>query len=174
MGVSPSSSIRHRFGRLEKSAPASKPKPFAQAPSNSVFSRIGRTGGSSSSPTQRPLPSGIQSRLGRITNGGSGAVQKREANPLSGRMKVRAANTGLKRGKQPAPIKAKGRKPTQKASRSTDRSGSKKVASRGTEKGKKNMSADDLDKALDTYMMKDPKVAQTRLDDELDSYMDDA
>ncbi|SAL94833.1 hypothetical protein [Absidia glauca] len=168
--------LNERFGRLEKSAPVSKPKPNAQAPnkSNSVFSRIGRTGGPSSSPTRRPLPSGIQSRLGRISNGGGGAVQKREANPLGGRVKLREATTGLNRGKQRTPIKTKGRQQTRKASRSADRPGSKKEAGRGTGKGKKSMSANDLDKALDTYMMKDPKVAQTRLDDELDSYMGEA
>lgn len=39
---------------------------------------------------------------------------------------------------------------------------------------KKPATADDLDRALDAYMMKDPKTAQAKLDAELTSYMDEA
>ncbi|KAI8978523.1 hypothetical protein BDB01DRAFT_898745 [Pilobolus umbonatus] len=38
----------------------------------------------------------------------------------------------------------------------------------------KKMSAEDLDKSLDAYMMKDPKTAQAKLDAELNAYMDEA
>lgn len=37
----------------------------------------------------------------------------------------------------------------------------------------KQVSKDDLDKSLDEYMMKDPKTAQARLDDELNQYLAD-
>jgi hypothetical protein len=33
-------------------------------------------------------------------------------------------------------------------------------------------SKDSLDKELDSYMMKDPKAAMARLDDDLDEYME--
>ena len=39
---------------------------------------------------------------------------------------------------------------------------------------RKPVTAQDLDKSLDAYMMKDAKTAQSKLDDELDSYMDES
>ncbi|KAI8090903.1 uncharacterized protein B0P05DRAFT_527904 [Gilbertella persicaria] len=43
-----------------------------------------------------------------------------------------------------------------------------------TQKKKKPVTAEDLDRAMDSYMMKDPKTAQAKLDAELTSYMDEA
>lgn len=55
----------------------------------------------------------------------------------------------------------------------------KKVQKKGLpQKGKKVVkkpaSAEDLDRALDDYMMKDPKTMQARLDDDITSYMAEA
>ncbi|KAL0077934.1 hypothetical protein J3Q64DRAFT_1288295 [Phycomyces blakesleeanus] len=44
----------------------------------------------------------------------------------------------------------------------------------GRQEKPKRATAEDLDKALDAYMMKDPKTAQIKLDEEITSYMDEA
>lgn len=50
----------------------------------------------------------------------------------------------------------------------------KKDVKKSDNKKKKPLSAEDLDKSLDAYMMKDPKTAQAKLDEELTSYMNEA
>ena len=56
-------------------------------------------------------------------------------------------------------VNAKNKKPVPK--------GNKKVV-------KKPATAEELDRALDSYMMKDPKTAQARLDDDMAAYMAEA
>jgi len=51
--------------------------------------------------------------------------------------------------------------------------GGRNVASRGGRKKKQNVSQEDLDADLDSYMGGNEKVASQKLDDDLDSYMAD-
>ncbi|KAI9259923.1 hypothetical protein BY458DRAFT_557709 [Sporodiniella umbellata] len=64
-------------------------------------------------------------------------------------------------------------KPNVKTNRKPD---PKKKGGKDSKKNekKKPLSADDLDRSLDAYMMKDPKTAQAKLDAELSSYMSEA
>ncbi|CAO3703030.1 unnamed protein product [Rhizopus stolonifer] len=87
----------------------------------------------------------VQQRLGKMVNDN----QKR------GRTAARVTKPNTSRNKRPEQKK----------------NGGKDV--KRNEK-KKPMSADDLDRSLDAYMMKDPKTAQAKLDAELSTYMSEA
>ncbi|CAO3588868.1 unnamed protein product [Absidia cylindrospora] len=145
--------------------------------STSVFSRIKGVNDPSTSAKRPGSASNIQSRIGRVS---PGPIQKRvgkDQTTASRKLKfVAGGRIGPNRGKQTTKLKTTA-KQRSKGNLKTDfknkQNKTKPLA--GDEKRKKKaLSADDLDKALDTYMMKDPKTAQARLNDELDSYMDEA
>ncbi|KAI9353088.1 hypothetical protein BD770DRAFT_392991 [Pilaira anomala] len=88
----------------------------------------------------------IQSRLGGRAGGGGGIRKKA----------VVVSNKRVIAAKRPIHQKKKASLPQKK-----------KVV-------KKPATAEDLDRALDDYMMKDPKSMKTRLDDDIESYMAEA
>ncbi|CEG70198.1 hypothetical protein RMATCC62417_06139 [Rhizopus microsporus] len=95
-----------------------------------------------------PKPKSIQQRLGK---------------PVDTRRKPAMAGRITKPNKKPArqqPQKKQQQKP--------------KNDKKGTKQKKKPLSQEDLDKSLDAYMMKDPKTAQAKLDEELTTYMQEA
>ncbi|KAM3581356.1 hypothetical protein VKS41_006182 [Umbelopsis sp. WA50703] len=129
----------------------------------------------------------IQNRLGKPKNAGikkSGPARKLKGGPIpmegvqrTGKITARnqkglanlrqkkgsAVNTQNKIGRGKAP------------QRGPAASGKGKVQDKRKKQDQKpkQMSKDDLDKSLDEYMMKDPKTAQARLDDELNQYLAD-
>ncbi|ORZ12415.1 hypothetical protein BCR42DRAFT_82073 [Absidia repens] len=169
--------LNERFGRLEKPAPTPRAvvTTVEAQRSTSVFSRIKGANGTSSSVKKRGNASDIQSRIGRVS---AGSIQKRVGkNQTTTSRKLKSmAGVGSNRGKQTTKLKADAKQGS-KGNRKTDlknKQNKTKTLTGDDKRKKKALSADDLDKALDTYMMKDPKTAQARLNDELDSYMDEA
>lgn len=156
----------YRFSKLVKSAPVARPTgPTGPTVgktngSSSVFSRLR---GAKPSPTRgRVGATHIQNRLGKTVGG---SIKKRGSKsgptPMQGIEKQRKArNSRMGKGA----IGGK-RQPTSK---------SKQQLQKGKKVTDKKPTVDDLDKALDAYMMKDPKTAQAKLDAELTSYMDEA
>lgn len=160
----------NRFSKIVKSAVSSRPTVAANVHNNnnntndigggSVFSRLR---GAKTASRGRIGSTNIQNRLGKTNSGG---IKKRGggggATPMKGieRQKGRIAKKVVGK-KQTAVMNKQGKKqsPQQKQKK-------KEV--------KKPATADDLDRALDAYMMKDPKTAQAKLDAELTSYMDEA
>ncbi|KAI8328734.1 hypothetical protein BC941DRAFT_444462 [Chlamydoabsidia padenii] len=158
-----SGGLNERFGRLDKPAPTTiKPTTTqTKTQNNSVFSRIGRTG--PSSPIVKRSSGGIQSRLGRNSRG---IIPKKQQGVIARITPKAITKQQQHRGAKQTP---KIKQQIQKGNNRSKLGSNKKVEAK-----KKPLSADDLDKALDTYMMKDPKAAQARLNDELDSYMGEA
>lgn len=145
IGVIRFSKIVNSQKKSINTAPPTRPT----GPSNtSVFSRL-RGAKPVLARTGRPN-SNIQSRLGRIGAGGGGNIKKNQKV-----LPVRGA--GNKR--------VIGKKVVQKK---------KGVVQKGKKVVKKPATAEDLDRALDDYMMKDPKAMQARLDDDITSYMAEA
>ena len=152
-----------RFSQLDKSK--------KQPPTSSVFSRI-RGSGQPTGPAGRRTTN-IQSRLNKPVAAG---IRKRTGpTPMQGVERSGRGRNAVTKGRgrvntqfqQRGNQSNRGKQPQRGAARGA-RGG------RGTDKGRKPVSAQDLDKSLDDYMMKDPKTAQSRLDAELNSYMDDA
>ncbi|KAI8099237.1 uncharacterized protein BX664DRAFT_320752 [Halteromyces radiatus] len=169
--------LNERFGRLEQSTSSQptnvKRSVISMKRTDSVFSRI--CASNSNIVGKKNDRSSIQNRLGKVSGGGN--IRKRDLKQsVRSRLSTHAIvrNTGLtKRGKQTM-------KPQTRAQQIRSGNNRKKAITsaapnkKKTNTGKKAVSADDLDKALDSYMMKDPKTAQAKLDDELNTYMDEA
>jgi hypothetical protein len=155
--------LNERFSRLDKGPARSQPSVSGGAASGgSVFSRL-----QSNPPGRRNAPTSIQNRLSRPVNA---RIQKKPA--PAGRQKRESL---LPKGgrAQRGVTKPMGKK---SAAGSGSGRGQEKRSAKGgkdTKQKPKKLSADDLDKSLDAYMMKDSKTAQSKLDAELDSYMDD-
>ncbi|KAI8373557.1 hypothetical protein EDC96DRAFT_498752 [Choanephora cucurbitarum] len=122
----------------------------------SVFSRLR----GAKQDTPRARAKSIQSRLGKTVNGG---VQKRGTKaPVKGTATGRAdkrTQASLKKGV--------------KAQQQNKKNGPQDKKKQQQQK-KKPLTAEELDRAMDAYMMKDPKTAQAKLDAEITSYMDEA
>ncbi|OBZ90816.1 hypothetical protein A0J61_01149 [Choanephora cucurbitarum] len=128
----------------------------AKSSTASVFSRLR----GAKQDTPRARAKSIQSRLGKTVNGG---VQKRGAKAsvkgtATGRVDKRT-NASLKKGV--------------KAQQQNKKNGAQDKKKQQQQK-KKPLTAEELDRAMDAYMMKDPKTAQAKLDAEITSYMDEA
>ncbi|KAI8147318.1 hypothetical protein BJV82DRAFT_575317 [Fennellomyces sp. T-0311] len=155
--------LNERFSQLDKS----KKQPQGQS---SVFSRIrGNTNANG-----RRNPSSIQNRLTKPVNSG---VRKRTGpTPMQGVQRAGRGRNVVAKGRGQTNNNAqqrgnqnnRGNNKQQRGGRAAGRGG------RANDKARKPVSAQDLDKSLDDYMMKDPKTAQSRLDAELNSYMDEA
>lgn len=163
----------YRFSQLEKSR---KQNPPADSRSGSVFARI-RAGNNNNS-----RRNDIQSRLSKPAK--SGAIRKRGGpTPMKGIERTGpASRRGGNRGNAATTAAAaarggKGGKNTKRGGGANNNNNSKRGGRGGGAKrgGKRTrLSATDLDKSLDDYMMKDPKTAQSRLDAELNEYMDES
>lgn len=140
----------------------SRAKPLAnKGPSNnaSVFSRLR----GSSKPGAGRVNNNIKSRLGKTIGGGIKKNSNRPT-PMSGVVKTGNGNKRVVAGKRGGVVAKK-----------SSLLGKKKLQGKGGKKvEKKKLSAEDLDKALDSYMMKDPKAARARLDDDMNAYMAEA
>ncbi|KAI7868962.1 hypothetical protein BDF14DRAFT_1789855 [Spinellus fusiger] len=194
-----SGGLNERFSQLRQQP---KKQGLAQQTTmpNSVFHRLRGSGSSSTAPPPPPGAShrnrhgtsnGIQSRLGKSIGGG---IRKRSAttnqglSPMTGVERTYPRGNGKLAVKQRSPYGVR-RGQTAVATHNSHR-GSTRGGARGRGGGRgglngrggsvgahvkpKKSSAEDLDKALDAYMMKDPKTAQQKLDEELNSYMDEA
>ncbi|KAI8639950.1 hypothetical protein BD408DRAFT_420601 [Parasitella parasitica] len=157
-----SGGLNERFSKIVKSAMSSRPSAAVSNNHNtnesnnggSVFSRLR---GAKNTTRGRVGSTNIQNRLGKTNNGG---IKKRGGpTPMKGieKQKGRIAKAAAGK-KQTAAMKKQSKTQSQPKKKDT----------------KKPATADDLDKALDAYMMKDPKTAQAKLDAELTSYMDEA
>ncbi|KAI8370941.1 hypothetical protein BD560DRAFT_423723 [Blakeslea trispora] len=122
----------------------------------SVFSRLR---GAKPAAT-RVRAKSIQSRLGKTVSGG---VQKRG---------VKATSKGVAGGRVDKRTNASSLKKGVKAQQKGKKNGSQDK--KNQQKKKKPLTQEELDKAMDAYMMKDPKTAQAKLDAEISSYMDEA
>lgn len=164
-----------RFSQLGKGAANTKNK-------SSITNRLGPQNAG------RAHVANIQSRLGKAKNAGikkSGPARKMNSGPtkmdgIQNTGKLIARNqkglANLRTNKNPgsAAQKKLGRNNAKRPA--ANARGKPKASGKGKnqERGKpKPMSKDDLDKSLDEYMMKDPKTAQARLDDELNQYLAD-
>lgn len=161
-------SFDYRFSQLEKSR---KQNPPADSRSGSVFARI-RAGNNNNS-----RRNDIQSRLSKPAK--SGAIRKRGGpTPMKGIERTGpASRRGGNRGNAAtAAAAARGGKGGKNTKRGGANNNTSKRGGRGAKRGGKRtrLSATDLDKSLDDYMMKDPKTAQSRLDAELNEYMDES
>ncbi|KAG0170068.1 hypothetical protein DFQ28_002582 [Apophysomyces sp. BC1034] len=178
--------LNERFSQLEKSQKPSKINAPSQAQprQTSVFSRIrGAKANSNATASGRKLSAGIQDRLGKPRNGGirkpgsgSSAMSGVErTGPLRDRRAVRGGplrgRGGASQNRRGVPSRGGARVASRGATRGGGRGASN--SARAADKPKK-VTSEDLDKALDDYMMKDPKTAQSKLDLELTSYMDEA
>lgn len=163
------------------------------------FSQLGKpaTGAAKSKPaiTNRLGPqnagrahvANIQSRLGKAKNAGiKKAPLKRKSNGPTAMEGVERAGKASTRNQKGLANLRKSKPNAANGQKNVARNNAKRPApnargkSKGQDKGKpqertktKAVSKDDLDKSLDEYMMKDPKTAQARLDDELNSYLAD-
>ncbi|KAF1796390.1 hypothetical protein FB192DRAFT_1404195 [Mucor lusitanicus] len=157
-----SGGLNERFSKIVKSAVAQRMPTAAVSNTTStgggsVFSRLR---GPKTTPRGKPGSTNIQNRLGK-TNGG-GIKKKRVGGP--------SPMEGIERQKGRVTKRVVGKKqPTKQGS-----SGKQSPQQKQKKVAKKPATAEDLDKALDAYMMKDPKTAQAKLDAELTSYMDEA
>ncbi|KAL9546153.1 hypothetical protein MBANPS3_006799 [Mucor bainieri] len=158
-----SGGLNERFSKIVKSA-VSQRMPTAvnstvSTGGGSVFSRLR---GAKTTPRGKPGSTNIQNRLGKTNSGGIKKKRAGGASPMEGieRQKGRVAAKRVVGKQQPS-------KQGSTSKQSTQQKQKKKVV-------KKPATAEDLDKALDAYMMKDPKTAQAKLDAELTSYMDEA
>lgn len=138
-----------------------------------MFARI-RGGNNNNNNSRR---NDIQSRLSKPVK--SGAIRKRGGpTPMKGIERTGPASRRGGRGNAASTAAAaarnKGGKNTKRgaANNSNKRGGRGGAAKRGGKRTR--LSATDLDKSLDDYMMKDPKTAQSRLDAELNEYMDES
>lgn len=125
----------------------------------SVFSRL-----RGSNPVNSRANNNIKSRLGKTIGGGIKKNSNRPT-PMSGVVKTGSGNKRVVAGKRGGVVAKK-----------TSLLAKKKLQGKGGKKGgeKKKLTAEDLDKALDNYMMKDPKAARARLDDDMNAYMAEA
>ncbi|KAI9271751.1 hypothetical protein BDA99DRAFT_534223 [Phascolomyces articulosus] len=186
--------LNERFSQLDQSK-----KPSSNG-TGSVFSRI--RGGNSNNNNAKPgrrNTSNIQNRLSRPASGG---VRKRNGNHASTTSAmqgvVRSAagnrNSNQRHGRPGlGNRRTTGHRVTQQQRNNNRGASSSSQQQRGgnrannnnnqkgrnknnnnNNKGKKPVTAKDLDKSLDDYMMKDPQTAQSRLDAELNSYMDES
>ncbi|KAI8970453.1 hypothetical protein BDF20DRAFT_838810 [Mycotypha africana] len=114
-----------------------------------IQNRLGRVnGGLKKKPA---TSSNTKGGVGRNNRGGDGRIQKRQRQQPQQQQRGDIKNKGKGKGKAST---------TQK--------------NKQQQKSKKPLTAEQLDKALDSYMMKDSTYAQAKLDAELDSYMDEA
>ncbi|KAI7887076.1 hypothetical protein K492DRAFT_232978 [Lichtheimia hyalospora FSU 10163] len=167
VGGSASGGLNERFSQLEKSR---KQNPPSEGRSGSVFARVRASNNNNSRRND------IQSRLSKPVK--SGAIRKRGGpTPMKG---VERTGPGSRRGGNKgnaATAAAAATRGGNKGGKNTKRgANNNKRGGRGAKRGGKRtrLSATDLDKSLDDYMMKDPKTAQSRLDAELNEYMDDS
>jgi hypothetical protein len=129
----------------------------------------------------------IQSRLGKAKNAGikKTGVRRKANGPAAMEGVERSGNVSARNQKGLANLqknKANGINTQKKVARNGAKRSAPNTSSKPKGKGKgkpqertkaKPVSKDDLDKSLDEYMMKDPKTAQARLDDELNQYLAD-
>ncbi|KAI7858629.1 hypothetical protein BDC45DRAFT_565381 [Circinella umbellata] len=167
--------LNERFSQLDK--PSNKP-----AQGGSVFSRLRTNNINTNKPGRRNVPS-IQNRLSKPVQ--QGGIRKRNFGTSSSQGPVRGNQRsnrgGVTRGRNSG-------RPGQGQQRNTNNNRGQTKQQRGgsnagrnarggrnkNDNSRKPVTAQDLDKSLDAYMMKDAKTAQTKLDDELDSYMDES
>jgi hypothetical protein len=160
-----------RFSKLVKSAPVARPTgpTVSKASGNSsVFSRL--RGAKPTTTRGRVGATNIQNRLGKTIGGG---VKKR------GGKSVPTPMQGIERQRKSGNARAGGKATTgggakKQAGKMAVNGKSKQTQAKGKKVVQKKPTTEDLDKALDAYMMKDPKTAQAKLDAELTSYMDEA
>ncbi|KAI9480302.1 MAG: hypothetical protein EXX96DRAFT_537588 [Benjaminiella poitrasii] len=126
-----------------------------QANGGSVFSRLR---GAKKNNGGRSGATNIQNRLGKKVGGG---VQKAKSN------KRTSLNSTQPKQQRKSDDGRDTKRPIGKNQKSPKKQNT-------TKKPNKKLTAEDLDKVLDSYMMKDPKTAQAKLDAELAAYMDDA
>ncbi|KAG2203834.1 hypothetical protein INT46_005951 [Mucor plumbeus] len=164
-----SGGLNERFSKIVKSAVSSRPTVATNVHNNSNKNDIGggsvfsRLRGAKTSPRGRIGSTNIQNRLGKTNSGG---IKKRGgagATPMK----------GVEKQKGRIAKKAVGKKQNVVMNKQGKRQSSQQQKQKKKEV-KKPATADDLDRALDAYMMKDPKTAQAKLDAELTSYMDEA
>ncbi|ORY94884.1 hypothetical protein BCR43DRAFT_516510 [Syncephalastrum racemosum] len=153
--------LNERFSQIGKGPGPSQPSAPAGTSGSSVFSRL-----QSNPQGRRNAPTNIQKRLSRPVNAG---VQKKQA--PAPRQKRESLLPKGGRAAQRGVAKPAGRKPAAGSGRVQEKRAVK--GGKDTKQKPKKLSVDDLDKSLDAYMMKDSKTAQSKLDAELDSYMDD-
>ncbi|CAO3648142.1 unnamed protein product [Cunninghamella blakesleeana] len=167
--------LKNRFGRLDQnqSRPMGRNNTNSHNNNTSVFSRLH---GNNNNQHHSQGKSNIQSRLGHVSIQNRLGVQKKHGNKQAAVTK-RSAPTNKFINKKPSFGKSnpKGYSPQQK-NKFIQKGGkpSNKKNLKQQQKNKKPVTSESLDKALDSYMMKDPKTAQAKLDEELNSYMDDA
>lgn len=159
----------YRFSQIGKSKPSQEPA------RGSVFSRI-RGNNQAGAPRRNQ---NMQNRLNRPANGGIQKNRRNGPTPMRGvertgpRLNQRgnfAANRSANNNNSARSRMNVGQRNGRgNANRNRGNTGGR----RGS-KSKKPLSAQELDKSLDDYMMKDPKTAQSRLDAELSSYMEEA
>ncbi|KAI9302359.1 hypothetical protein BJ944DRAFT_242439 [Cunninghamella echinulata] len=165
-----SGGLNERFGRIDQQTRHTAKSPVKN--NTSVFSRL------NSGPKSQVRGGGIQSRLsgGSIQN--RLGVQRKSGNKQAAVTKKQAPTKFIKKSSASSFGKNKqnnNNKLSQKGGKFNNNNNNQKNKSqKQQQKNKKPLSAEALDKALDSYMMKDPKTAQAKLDAELNSYMDDA
>ncbi|KAL7309449.1 hypothetical protein PS15m_011531 [Mucor circinelloides] len=155
-----SGGLNERFSKIVKSAVSQRaPAAVSNTNSNGSGSVFSRLRGAKTTPRGKLGSTNIQNRLGKTNSGG---IKKRKAGGPS-------PMEGIERQKGRVAKRVVGKKQSTKQGKkqSSQQQQKKKVT-------KKPATADDLDRALDAYMMKDPKTAQAKLDAELTSYMDEA
>lgn len=141
---------KNRFSKIVNSQ---RNKPAVQQTSTLPQARPSASNASVFSRLRGAKP--VMSRMGKPNN----AIQSRLGGRTGGGIRKKAVVVSNKRviaAKRPIHQKKKGSLPQKK-----------KVV-------KKPATAEDLDRALDDYMMKDPKSMKTRLDDDIESYMAEA
>lgn len=159
-----SGGLNERFSKIvnmQKNEPA-RGKSSGNAVSSknaSVFSRL-----RGSKPVNSRVNNNIKNRLGKTIGGGIKKNSNRPT-PMAGVVKTGSGNKRVVAGKRGGVVAKK-----------SSLAAKKKVQAKGGKKGgeKKKLTAEDLDKALDNYMMKDPKAARARLDDDMNAYMAEA
>ncbi|KAI8577679.1 hypothetical protein K450DRAFT_282454 [Umbelopsis ramanniana AG] len=173
--------ITHNVGLNERFSQLGKPATGAAKSKPAITNRLGPQNAG------RAHVANIQSRLGKAKNAGikKAPLKRKNNGPTAMEGVERAGNVSARNQKGLANLR-KAKPNAANAQKKVARNNTKRPApnARGKpkaqDKGKpqerakaKPVSKDDLDKSLDEYMMKDPKTAQARLDDELNQYLAD-
>lgn len=160
---------KYRFGRLDQQQSRPTERNRNNNNNNSVFNRLRGNNQNKSN---------IQSRLGQVSIQSRLGVQKKHGNRQAAVTKKSAPTNKFINKKSSSSFgkNNKSHNQQQQKSKLIQKGGknSQNKKNLKQQKGKKPVTAESLDKALDSYMMKDPKTAQAKLDAELNSYMDDA
>ncbi|CAO3633720.1 unnamed protein product [Cunninghamella echinulata] len=168
--------LNERFGLLDQQTRNTARPPVKN--NTSVFSRL------NNGPKSQVRSGGIQSRLGGGSIQNRLGIQRKGGNRQAAVTKKQAPTKFIKKSSVSSSfgknkqnnnnnkVSQKGGKFNNNNNKNNNQKN--KNQKQQQQKSKKPLSAEALDKALDSYMMKDPKTAQAKLDAELNSYMDDA